>query len=287
MPTVLITGCSTGIGFAIAEAMSRNGYQVFATMRNPQNAPGLAQIAAKDKLPITILTLDVDDGRSVQKAVGEVLAIGAGIDVLVNNAGIAPVGSVEEMPFETFQAVFQTNYFGTLRCIQAVLPGMRERRSGHIINITSVSGKIYSPCFGAYASSKAAVEALSESLAGEVGQFGIRVSLVEPGVIDTPLLDKFTPQELPSKYPNYKRLVAYLRTSAANHVLPNTVADMVLTILSEGHTAFRNPVGADGAPLLDYRAAVSDEHWIAAGSLDEDSWVASMAKLGMDVRKFL
>ncbi|ULQ51007.1 SDR family oxidoreductase [Flavihumibacter fluvii] len=287
MPNVLITGCSTGIGFAIAEMMARNGYQVYATMRNPKNSPALEQIAQKDKLPITILAMDVDDGESVQKVVNEVVSLGGQVDILVNNAGIAPVGSVEEMPFETFAAVMQTNYFGTLRCIQAVLPAMRERRSGHIINITSVSGKIYSPCFGAYASSKAAVEALSESLAGEVGQFGIRVSLVEPGVIDTPLLDKFTPQAVPSKYPNHIRLVAYLKASASHHVMPDTVAEMVLTILADGHTAFRNPVGADGAPLLNYRASVSDEQWIAAGSLDEDAWAASMAKLGMDVRKFM
>lgn len=287
MQNALITGCSTGIGFSIAEMMARKGYRVFATMRKPANAPALEQLAKKEKLPITIIALDVDDSISVQKAVNEVLTISGHIDVLVNNAGIAPVGSVEEMPLATFQAVMQTNYFGTLRCIQAVLPGMRARRSGHIINITSVSGKIYSPCFGAYASSKAAVEALSESLAGEVGQFGIKVSLVEPGVIETPLLNKFTPQAAPSIYPNHVRLVAYLKASAAHHILPAIVAEKVLDILSEGHTAFRNPVGFDGAPLLNYRAGISDEQWIAAGSLDENTWAESMGKLGMDVRKFM
>jgi NAD(P)-dependent dehydrogenase (short-subunit alcohol dehydrogenase family) len=284
---VLITGCSTGIGFAIAETMARNGYNVFATMRNPQKAPGLAQLAARENLPVTILTMDVDDGKSVQTAVDEVLSRTGQIDVLVNNAGIAPIGSVEEMPFETFYAVTQTNYLGTLRCIQAVLPGMRQRQSGCIINVTSVSGKIYSPCFGAYAASKAAVEALSESLAGEVGQFGIRVALVEPGVIDTPLIDKFAGLPVSSVYPNHIRLKAYLSASASHHVMPGTVADMVLTILSEGHTAFRNPVGADAAPLLGYRASLADEDWIAAGSVDEETWAARMGRLGMDVRKHM
>jgi len=285
---VLITGCSTGIGYATAESFARSGHQVYATMRNPQKNTALAELAINENLPVTIITMDVDDEKSVQSAVAEVLKIAGQIDVLVNNAGIAPVGSVEEMPLSTFEAVIQTNYFGTLRCIQSVLPEMRKRQNGCIINVTSVSGKLYSPCFGAYASSKAAVEALSESLAGEVGQFGIRVHLVEPGVIDTPLINKLDQSvKATSVYPNHARLEAYLKASASHHVMPSDVAEMILSITTGENIPFRNPVGADGAPLLNWRASLSDEDWIAGGSIDEDTWAANMAQLGMDVRAFL
>ena len=141
MSTILITGCSTGIGFATAERLARSGHTVYATMRNPQRAPELAKLAERDKLPITILPMDVDSDESVKAAVADVLAIAGHIDVLVNNAGIAPVGAVEELSFGVFQQVMQTNYFGTVRCIQAVLPSMRQRRSGCIINVSSVAGE--------------------------------------------------------------------------------------------------------------------------------------------------
>ena len=160
MSTILITGCSTGIGFATAELMARNGHTVYATMRNPQRSPELGQLAERDKLPITIITMDVDSDGSVQSAVANVLAQAGHIDVLVNNAGVGPLGPVEEQPFAEFQAIMETNYFGTLRCIRAVLPGMRERREGCIITISSVGGKLYSPYHSAYCASKAAVEAL-------------------------------------------------------------------------------------------------------------------------------
>ncbi len=284
---VLITGCSTGIGYAIAETLARNGYNVYATMRNPQKAPALAELSKNENLPITVIALDVDDEKSVQSAMQEVIKAAGQIDILVNNAGIAFVGSVEELSIELFQAVMQTNYFGTLRCIQAVLPEMRKRESGHIINISSVSGKLYSPCFGAYVSSKAAVEALSESLAGEVGRFGIKVSLVEPGVIDTPIITKLDDRKVESAYPGHVRLEAYLKASASHHVMPSEVAEAVLAIVSGEKSAFRNPVGADAAPLLNWRASLSDEDWIAVGSTDEDTWVAGMEQMGMNVRAFL
>ena len=288
MATILITGCSTGIGFATAERMARSGHQVYATMRNPQRAPDLAKLAERDKLPITILPMDVDSDESVSAAVADVLARAGQIDVLVNNAGIGPVGSVEETPFETFQHVMQTNYFGTLRCIQAVLPGMRRQGNGCIINVSSVAGKIYSACFGAYCATKAAIEALSESLASEVAPFGIRVAVVQPGVIDTPLIEKADAPPVDTAYPTHARLVAYITASAAQLTSPAPlVADVVLTIASGEQTTFRNPVGPDASPLLGWRASLPDEDWIGVGSLDEETWIAGMGQLGVDVRPYL
>lgn len=284
---VLITGCSTGIGYAIAETFARNGYNVYATMRNPQKASALGDLAKKETLPLTILTMDVDDDKSVNAAVQEVMEKAGQIDVLVNNAGIGTLGSVEELPIEFFESTMQTNFFGAIRCLQAVLPGMRKRNSGLIINITSVAGKIYSPCHSSYSASKAALEALSESLAGEVGRFGIRVAIVEPGVIDTPIITKSDERKVQSVYPGCVRMGAYLRASASHHIMPSEVADTVLAIAKGKKTTFRNTVGADAAPLLGYRASLSDEDWIASGGVDEETWIAGMAQMGMDVKAFM
>lgn len=287
MSTILITGCSTGIGFATAELLARSGHQVYATMRNPQRAPELAELTRRDNLSLTILPMDVDSDESVKSAVAGVLAQAGQIDVLVNNAGIGPLGPVEEAPLAEFQAIMQTNYVGTLRCIQAVLPGMRERGQGCIINISSVAGKLYSPYHGAYCASKAAVEALSECLAGEVGLLGIRVALVQPGVIDTPIIDKNEPIPVNTKYPNQIRLRAYLGASRDNHVPASVVAEAIQAIAMGEQTAFRNPVGADAGPLLGWRASLSDEDWIASAGMDEETWIVGMAQLGVDVRPYL
>jgi NAD(P)-dependent dehydrogenase (short-subunit alcohol dehydrogenase family) len=287
MSVILITGCSTGLGFATAEHMARSGHTVYATMRNPQRAPELGQLAERDNLPITILPMDVDSDESVSTAVAEVLAQAGQIDVLVNNAGIGPIGPVEEAPFADFQAIMETNYFGVLRCIRAVLPGMRERGAGSIITISSVAGKLYSPYHSAYCASKAAVEALCECLAGEVGPLGIRVALVQPGVIDTPIIDKNEPMAADTKYPNEIRLRAYLGASRDNHAPALMVAEVVLAIATGEQTTFRNPVGLDAGPLLGYRGALSDEDWIASAGIDEETWIAGMAQLGADVRPYL
>lgn len=287
MSTILITGCSTGLGFATAELMARSGHTVYATMRTPQKSPELAQLAERDNLSITILTMDVDSDESVKATVAEVLAQAGQIDVVVNNAGIGPVGPVEEAPMADFEAIMQTNYFGVLRCMKAVLPGMRTRGAGCIITISSVAGRLYSPYHSAYCASKAAVEALSECLAGEVGPLGIRVAVVEPGVIDTPIIDKNEPMSADTNYPNEIRLRAYLGASRDNHAPASMVAEAVLAIAMGEQTTFRNPVGLDAGPLLGWRGTLSDEEWIASAGLDEESWIGGMAQLGADVRPYL
>lgn len=287
MATILITGCSTGIGFATAEHLSRQGHTVYATMRNPHRAPELGELAKRDNLPIHILTMDVDSDESVLAGVAEVIAQAGSIDVLINNAGIGPLGPVEESPLAEFQAVMQTNFFGVLRCIQAVLPSMRERRQGCIITISSVAGKLYTPYHGSYCASKAAVEALCECLAGEVGPLGIRVALVEPGVIDTPIIDKFAGLPAETNYPNQIRLLAYLRASRDNHVPASVVAEVIQAIAEGRQTTLRNPVGLDAGPLLGWRGSLSDEDWVASAALDEETWIAGMGQLGVDVRPYL
>src|SRR5262249_42311476 len=147
----------------------------------------LANLAAQEKLSITVSAMDVDADRSVQQGIAAIVRQIGPIDVLVNNAGIERLGSVEELPMAEVRAVMETKYFGPIRCIQAVLPEMRRRRSGCIINVASIAGRIASSPFAPYTASKFALEALSEVLAQEVKPFNIRVAVIEPGIIDTPM----------------------------------------------------------------------------------------------------
>ena len=285
MSTVLVTGASRGIGLATALAFARAGHMVAATMRNPAAAPELARAAAAERVAVSIFTMDVDDDASVQQAVRRIEAELGPVEVLVNNAGIERTGSVEEMPVSAFRDVMETNCFGAIRCIQAVLPGMRSRRSGCIVNVTSISGKLASSPMGAYAASKFALEAVSECLAQEVKPFGIRVCVVEPGIIDTDMARGISVAGDGSAYPNQRRMAALFAAALQQPTPPDVVADKLVEIADGASWQFRHPVGPDAAPFLQWRASLSDEAWVEWGALDDDAWYARVqADFGMDVR---
>jgi len=285
MATVLITGCSTGIGYETALAFARGGHTVAATMRNPKRAPQLAEVAAREKLPITVFTMDVDDDASVTRGVATIVKALGPVDVLVNNAGIERSGTVEEMPLAEFRAVMETNYFGVIRCIQAVLPSMRQRRSGSIINIASISGHIANSPLAPYTASKHALEALSEALAQEVKQFDIHVAIVEPGIIDTAMAQRIATAGPPSPYRGQHRFAALFTAVLTAPVLPPLVAEKVLAIVDSGTWQLRHPVGPDAEPFLAWRKAMSDEDWINWGALDDDTWYDRVkADFGIDAR---
>jgi len=188
---VLITGCSTGIGQATAIRLARAGYQVFASMRNlaADSAP-LTAIADAEDVNLTAIQLDVTDQRSSERAVQQVLDKSGRLDVLINNAGISGGGPIEEMPETVLRATFETNFFGAMRMMQLALPSMREARSGVIVNVSSVMARWIPALCSAYSGSKVALAAASEALAQEVQRFNIRVALIEPGVIQTPIFNK-------------------------------------------------------------------------------------------------
>jgi NAD(P)-dependent dehydrogenase (short-subunit alcohol dehydrogenase family) len=285
MATVFITGTSTGIGFATALAFGRVGHNVAAAMRNPAGAPELAKVASHENLPITVCTMDVDADASVSDAIGRIANEIGPIDVLINNAGIDRMGSVEELPLADYRAVMETNYFGVIRCIQAVLPAMRQRRSGCIINVASVAGHIAMSPMAPYAASKFALEALSECLAQEAKPFNIRVAIVEPGIIDTQMAKHISIAQGPSPYPNQHRVAALFRSALMNPVPPTVVAEKVLEIAASGTWQLRHPVGPDALPFLGWREAMSDEEWVAWGALDDDAWYDRVkADFGMDAR---
>ena len=285
MATVLITGTSKGIGLATALAFARAGHKVVATMRNPGAAPELANATANGKLPITILEMNVDSDTSVSDAFAQIKKKIGPIDVLVNNAGIEGLGSVEELPINGFRAVMETNYFGAIRCIQAVLPAMRQSGSGCIINISSVAGRIASASMSPYSASKFALESLSEILAQEVKAVGVRVAIVEPGIIDTPMAQHITFAPNTSSYSHQRRLAALFTESLKHPVSPSLVADKILEIATNGTWQLRHPVGPDALPFIGWRQSMNDEAWVDLAALSDEAWCDRIEKdFGMDVR---
>ncbi len=275
MTSVLITGSSRGIGLETALAFGRAGHRVHATMRSPSQSPDLAETAAREKLPITVSTMDVDSDQSVSAAIAAILKDGP-IDVLVNNAGVEGVGPVEEFPLASFRAIMETNYFGALRCIQAVVPEMRARQNGCIINVSSVAGRICSPPLTSYCASKWALEALSEGLAGELKTFNIRVAIVEPGIIDTAMARRIGDPAPGSPYGQTARFSALFTNSLKNPVPPSVVAEKILEVATSESWQLRHPVGPDAVPFLEWRSKMTDEEWIETQAGDDASFFARL-----------
>jgi NAD(P)-dependent dehydrogenase (short-subunit alcohol dehydrogenase family) len=285
MATVLITGTSKGIGLATALAFGRAGHKVAATMRNPDQTTELSTVASKEKLPITVYAMDVDSDASVREGIALINREEGPLDVLVNNAGIERMGSVEELSLNAYRAVMETNYFGVIRCTQAVLPAMTKRGSGCIINIASVAGRIASPAMSAYSASKFALESLTEILAQEVKAKGIRVAIVEPGIIDTEMARHVTVAPGASHYSHQARLAALFTASLKNPVSPALVADKILEIALNGTWQLRHPVGPDALPFISWRQSMSDEAWVDLGALSDDAWYNRIeSDFGMEVR---
>jgi len=263
MASVLITGTSKGIGYETALAFGRAKHSVFATMRNPQLSPRLAETAAHEQLPIHVSTLDVDSDHSVSSAIAAIQRENGPIDILVNNAGVERSGSTEELTLADFKATMETNYFGAIRCIQAVVPQMRERRSGCIISVTSIAGRIASPPLTPYMASKWALEAASEGLAGEMKAFNVRVNIVEPGIIDTAMAQRIGETDTEqSPYHQRARFSAMFKSSLQNPTSPTLVAQKILDIAESGTWQLRHPVGPDALPFLNWRARMTDEEWV-------------------------
>jgi NAD(P)-dependent dehydrogenase (short-subunit alcohol dehydrogenase family) len=285
MASVLITGTSKGIGLEAALAFGRAGHKVHATMRHPSQSPELAETAARERLPIEVSTMDVDSDHSVSHAIAEIDKKHGPIEVLVNNAGVERVGSVEELPFADFRAVMETNYFGALRCIQALTPHMRQRRSGCIINVTSVAGRIASTPMAPYTASKWALEALSEALAGEMKTFNVRVAIVEPGIIDTAMARRVGDPPTDSAYRQRARFASLFAASLKNPVQPSLVGQKILEIVESGTWQLRHPVGPDAVPFLQWRSQMTDEEWVDLNASDDETWYRKLGRdFGLDAR---
>jgi NAD(P)-dependent dehydrogenase (short-subunit alcohol dehydrogenase family) len=247
-PVALVTGCSTGIGFETALLLARRGYRVFATLRDLKRAGPLKEASAG--LPLEILRLDVDQALSVKKAVATLFKNAGRIDALLNNAGWGAFGAMEEFSDEEIHAQYQTNVFGLLRVTRAVLPLMRAQKSGRIVHIGSLAGKMTFAGIGLYCSTKYALEAITESLRFEVRPFNIQVAVVEPGTIRTPfkanrrLAGTFL--EKKSSYQRVlERILHFGNNPPASAPGPQRVAEEVLKALQSSPMAIRYPVGKD------------------------------------------
>jgi NAD(P)-dependent dehydrogenase (short-subunit alcohol dehydrogenase family) len=186
------------------------------------------------------------------------------------------VGPVEEFPLAKFRAIMETNYFGALRCIQAVVPEMRKRRSGTIINVSSVAGRLCCPPLTSYCASKWALEALSEGLACELRTFNIRVAIVEPGIIDTAMAQRIGDPGPGSPYGQTARFSVLFTNSLKNPVPPSLVAAKILEVAQSKDWQLRHPVGPDALPFLQWRNGMTDEQWVEMNAGDDATFFAKL-----------
>src|SRR5512134_363870 len=289
MPVTLVTGTSTGIGLATALHLARHGHRVVATMRNLRKAGPLEEAAGRESLPLTVRELDVTRQDSVDRAVDATREREGAIDVLVNNAGIGGATPLELTPEEEHRAMFEANYWGPIRMIQAVLPAMRDRRAGCIVNVTSIAGRVATPNQIAYSASKHALAAASEALAHEVAAFGVQVAIIEPGEIPTALFEDSAGATRYDKTSPYRQIMRrngkLFAAGFRNPGRPETVAAAILDAITTDRPRLRYPVGADAVGLAAGRARITDEEWVAMGGelSDEDYNARFKRYFGIDL----
>ena len=267
----VVTGSSSGIGFETSLLLAKNGFFTYATMRNLDKSNKIIDLKLKEKLPLEVLELDVTDDKSVKEAIEKIANEQGTVNVLVNNAGYALVGPLEELSIQEFKEQFETNVFGAIRVTQAVLPIMRKQRHGTIVNISSIAGRIGFPLTSAYVSSKFALEGLSESMAYEIDQFGTKVILIEPGVIKTNF-DHYlkigkkvsTTNDRNSPYADItERRIAGFKPRFENGIPAIDVAKVILKAITSKNvpSQSRYLVGNDAFKLMEIRKNRSDKEF--------------------------
>ncbi len=256
----LVTGSSSGVGLETVLALARDGYHTFASMRDVKKAAELEHVAKKENLSIDVIELDVNKEESIVSAIRTVADAGR-LDVLVNNAGYGQFGCTEDVSVDEFREQFETNFFSIVRIIQEVSPIMRRQGSGIIVNISSVVGRMGLPGSTAYISTKFALEGLSECLRYELGQFGIKITLIEPGVIKTNFFNSMRVPE--SKIdPKYKVLtdsiLAGLKMMVEMGTAPSQVADVIVKAIHDDEILPRYIVGSDATMFMEAKKIKTD-----------------------------
>jgi NAD(P)-dependent dehydrogenase (short-subunit alcohol dehydrogenase family) len=280
--TTIVTGSSTGNGFETSLMLARNGFYTYATMRNLDKSKTITDIARKDGLPLEVLQLDVTEDKSVKDAVDTILGKRGRIDVVVNNAGYDVFGAVEDLSVEELKAQFETNFFGAIRVMKAVLPTMRKQRRGTIVNVSSVGGLVGIPLNSAYISSKFALEGFSESMQYELEEFGIKVILIEPGVVKTNFFEnsKAAKNTASSNSP-YAELAekvseAFKPMLENNSSSPIQVAEVILKAITSEKVNTRYLVGNDAAAIMDKKRSSSDielQQWIKESLIQQKGFI--------------
>jgi len=270
----VVTGSSSGIGYETALTLARNGFSTYATMRNPAKAGEIQSIASKENLPINVKQLDVTSDESVKNAIKQIVSEAGRIDVLVNNAGYGLTGAFEDLSIDEIKTQYETNFFGVIRVTQAVLPTMRKQRSGKILNISSGAGRVGYPGGSAYVSTKFALEGLSESMSYELEPFGIRVVLVEPGVIRTNFGSGMVLARK-AQDPNspYSQMMQKMGSTLQQLVQNGSDADLVASVVLKAATSAN--------PELRYLAGKDVENWVEAKRKMSDSEFINSMKQNM------
>lgn len=268
LSVAVVTGSSSGIGLAASLALAKNGYLTYATMRNLAKQDSIQSVADKQHLPIRIVQLDVTDKNSVKNAIQSIISESGRIDLLVNNAGYGLTGAFEDIGMDEIKSLYETNVFGVIRVTQAVLPIMRKQGSGRIINISSGAGRIGYPGGSAYVSSKFALEGLTESMAFEVEQFGIKTVLVEPGFIRTNFAENIvTAKKAQDPNSPYSQMMVQMKSSShRRRMIENAPdADLVASVIVEAATAeepnLRYLAGKDVEQMVAAKKSMSDEEF--------------------------
>ena len=256
----IVTGSSSGIGFETALALARDGYHTYATMRDTKKGNKILEIAKKENLQIRVVELDVNNEDTIKKAIKVILDEKKRIDVLVNNAGYFLVGCLEDLTISDLKDQFETNFFGVVRTIQAVLPTMRNQKSGTIVNVSSVAGRIGFPVTPGYISAKFALEGLSESMRYELFPFGIKTIIIEPGVIKTNLFATLKKATKPgSVYSDItEKVMKGLIMMSEMGTPPQEVANTIIKAVSSDNPLPRYPVGNDAIMFLEAKKDKTD-----------------------------
>jgi short-subunit dehydrogenase len=262
----LITGCSSGIGYETALMLARNGFHTFATMRNTKKHDSLQEIIRKESLDISIQQLDVNDDASVENTINNIKKEAKRIDVLINNAGFGLVGFFEDLTLDEIRDQFETNFFGVLNITKKIIPIMRLHKSGTIINISSGAGQVGFPGISAYVSTKFAIEGFSESLMYELLPYGIKVVIIEPGVIKTNFFRNCKVSEHSMKknstysrsLDKFQKNVELMQEHATS---PTDVAKVIIQVLENNEPKQRYIVGNDVAMILEAKKNLSDSEF--------------------------
>lgn len=284
----MVTGANSGIGRATALHLAAAGYRVFGTVRSVAKADKLLAGADRAGVQVELVELDVADDDSVRGGFAEIIGRAGRVDHLVNNAGVGGNGVVEETPAERFLEVMNVDLCGQVRCLQQVLPGMRERGSGTIVNVTSVAGRIGAIAQAPYVAAKWALEGISEQLAVEVAAFGVRVAIIEPGVTKSSIFGKNTemPNDTGAYTAQYERMFQMYAAGYVHATDAGEVAEIIRHAIETDDPKLRYHVSWGGRELVEGRRSLSDEDWVALGRIDTlDGYLAAFEDaFGLDMR---
>jgi NAD(P)-dependent dehydrogenase (short-subunit alcohol dehydrogenase family) len=260
----VVTGANSGIGRATALHLASIGHEVYGTVRDVAKADKLMGMAKAQGVEMNLVTVDVADDQSVKTGIAEILKNAGRVDVLVNNAGVGGNSVAEECPIELYASVMNVNLYGGIRCIQAVLPGMRERKSGTIVNVTSIVGRLAALAQSPYVTSKWAFEGLSEGLAQELAPFGIRVAIIQPGVTKSAIFAKNidNPNQTGAYDDHYRRMFQFYATGYANATDALEVGKVIEHAITTENPKLRYPCSWGGEVIIEGRKNLSDEAWI-------------------------